>query len=74
MSHRISSAVSQEDDPAVLLNAHFDSPPGSPGAADCGSCVGGLILFCLFIFHSSVRATNIVLSAEYLRKIRKLMS
>ena len=25
---------------AVLLNAHYDSALGSPGAADCGSCVG----------------------------------
>lgn len=40
---RISSAVSQEDDPAVLLNGHFDSPPGSPGAADCGSCVASML-------------------------------
>ncbi|KAK1403197.1 Endoplasmic reticulum metallopeptidase 1 [Heracleum sosnowskyi] len=40
---RISSAVSEEDDPAVLLNGHFDSPPGSPGAADCGSCVASLL-------------------------------
>lgn len=31
---------SQESDPSVLLNGHFDSPPGSPGAGDCGSCVG----------------------------------
>jgi len=22
------------------VNGHFDSPLGSPGAADCGSCVG----------------------------------
>uniref|UniRef100_A0A175YIT8 Peptidase M28 domain-containing protein n=2 Tax=Daucus carota subsp. sativus TaxID=79200 RepID=A0A175YIT8_DAUCS len=40
---RISSAVSQEDDPAVLLNGHFDSPPSSPGAADCGSCVASML-------------------------------
>eukprot|EP00210_Caulerpa_lentillifera_P008877 g8469.t1 len=25
---------------AFLINAHFDSALGSPGAADCGSCVG----------------------------------
>lgn len=65
MSHRISSAVSQEDDPAVLLNGHYDSPPGSPGAADCGSCVGGLILLCFLLFHSSIIVANIVLGAEY---------
>ena len=25
---------------AVLINAHYDSALGSPGAADCASCVG----------------------------------
>lgn len=38
---RISSADSKDTDPSLLLNGHFDSHPGSPGAADCGSCVGG---------------------------------
>lgn len=28
---------------AVLLNAHFDTTLGSPGAADCASCVGILL-------------------------------
>lgn len=60
MNHRISSAVSQEDDPAVLLNGHFDSPPSSPGAADCGSCVGGLNYVCLLLFFVSVMAHNLV--------------
>lgn len=27
-----------------MLNGHFDTPPGSPGAGDCGSCVGGLYM------------------------------
>ncbi|KAJ8759086.1 hypothetical protein K2173_003324 [Erythroxylum novogranatense] len=40
---RISSADSREIDPSVLINAHFDSPPGSPGAGDCGSCVASLL-------------------------------
>jgi len=34
--------VSKETDPSVLVNGHFDSPLGSPGAGDCGSCVGEL--------------------------------
>lgn len=38
--YRISSVDSRETDPSVLLNGHFDSAPGSPGASDCGSCVG----------------------------------
>ncbi|ONM52892.1 Zn-dependent exopeptidase superfamily protein [Zea mays] len=37
---RVSSNVSEDDDPSLLVNGHFDSPLGSPGAADCGSCVG----------------------------------
>ncbi|PIN05600.1 Aminopeptidases of the M20 family [Handroanthus impetiginosus] len=40
---RISSVDSQDSDPSVLLNAHFDTPPGSPGAGDCGSCVASLL-------------------------------
>ncbi|KAL2233718.1 UNVERIFIED_CONTAM: 60S ribosomal protein L17-2 [Sesamum indicum] len=40
---RISSVDSQETDPSVLLNGHFDTPPGSPGAGDCGSCVASLL-------------------------------
>ncbi|KAG6766299.1 hypothetical protein POTOM_030373 [Populus tomentosa] len=41
---RISSADLQETDPSVLINGHFDSPLGSPGAGDCGSCVGEYIV------------------------------
>ena len=37
---RISSVDSKDTDPSVLINGHFDSPLGSPGASDCGSCVG----------------------------------
>ncbi|KAG8383293.1 hypothetical protein BUALT_Bualt05G0169600 [Buddleja alternifolia] len=40
---RISSTDSKESDPSVLLNSHFDTPPGSPGAGDCGSCVASLL-------------------------------
>ena len=36
---RISSAYGKDNDPLVLINGHFDSPLGSPGAGDCGSCV-----------------------------------
>ncbi|XP_039132919.1 uncharacterized protein LOC120269985 isoform X3 [Dioscorea cayenensis subsp. rotundata] len=40
---RISSRNSTDDDPSVMVNGHFDSPPGSPGAADCGSCVASML-------------------------------
>ncbi|VFQ87629.1 unnamed protein product [Cuscuta campestris] len=40
---RISSLQSGDDDPSVLLNGHFDTTPGSPGAGDCGSCVAALL-------------------------------
>ncbi|KAL8532661.1 hypothetical protein ACS0TY_009028 [Phlomoides rotata] len=39
----ISSIDSQDSDPSVLLNGHFDTQPGSPGAGDCGSCVASLL-------------------------------
>lgn len=40
LSYRISSLQSGDNDPSVLVNGHFDTTPGSPGAGDCGSCVG----------------------------------
>ncbi|KAE8023656.1 hypothetical protein FH972_009328 [Carpinus fangiana] len=40
---RISSVDSQDTDPSLLLNGHFDSPLGSPGAGDCGSCVASML-------------------------------
>lgn len=40
---RISSVDSGENDSAVLINGHFDTPPGSPGAGDCGSCVASIL-------------------------------
>eukprot|EP00250_Pteridium_aquilinum_P010242 c19238_g1_i1 orf=238-2940(+) len=40
---RISAAVADEDAPAVLVNGHFDSAIGSPGAGDCASCVASML-------------------------------
>ena len=41
---RVAAAVpSSPSPPAVLLNAHFDTTLGSPGAADCAECVGILL-------------------------------
>ncbi|KAL6983889.1 hypothetical protein U1Q18_017261 [Sarracenia purpurea var. burkii] len=40
---RISSVDSKDTDPSVLVNGHFDSPVGSPGAGDCGSCVASML-------------------------------
>ncbi|KAF5182275.1 Endoplasmic reticulum metallopeptidase, partial [Thalictrum thalictroides] len=40
---RISPADSQDTDASLLVNGHFDGPLGSPGAADCASCVASMI-------------------------------
>ncbi|CAI6002792.1 unnamed protein product [Closterium sp. NIES-64] len=41
---RVSDASLPVDaSPSILLNAHYDSPLGSPGAADCASCVATLL-------------------------------
>ncbi|GLT48038.1 hypothetical protein SLA2020_216800 [Shorea laevis] len=40
---RVSSTDSQESDPSVLMNAHFDGPIGSPGAGDCATCVASIL-------------------------------
>lgn len=40
---RIARRGSSLDTPSVLLSAHFDTTLGSPGAADCASCVGVLL-------------------------------
>ncbi|XP_043725141.1 endoplasmic reticulum metallopeptidase 1 isoform X2 [Telopea speciosissima] len=40
---RISSTDSQDTDPSFLVNGHFDSTVGSPGASDCASCVASMI-------------------------------
>lgn len=37
---RISGANSNLESKAVLMNAHFDTAVGSPGASDCAQCVG----------------------------------
>ncbi|KAE9603054.1 putative peptidase M28 [Lupinus albus] len=49
---RISSADSKDTDPSVLINGHFDSPLGSPGAGDCGSCVGSMLEIARLIVDS----------------------
>ncbi|XP_014523962.1 endoplasmic reticulum metallopeptidase 1 isoform X2 [Vigna radiata var. radiata] len=49
---RISSMVSKETDPSVLVNGHFDSPLGSPGAGDCGSCVASMLEIARLIVDS----------------------
>lgn len=49
----MSSKDSKDADSSVLINGHFDSPLGSPGAGDCGTCVGEcfkylyLLMMCL---------------------------
>eukprot|EP00850_Spirogloea_muscicola_P003247 SM000013S26416 [mRNA] locus=s13:192323:194900:- [translate_table: standard] len=40
---RISAALASPDAAAVLVNSHFDSALGSPGAADCASCVAAML-------------------------------
>ncbi|XP_024388357.1 uncharacterized protein [Physcomitrium patens] len=40
---RISSKDAQEGDATVLVNGHLDGPLGSPGAADCASCVASMM-------------------------------
>lgn len=49
---RISSEDSQDSDPSVLVNGHFDSPLGSPGAGDCGSCVASMLEIARLIVDS----------------------
>ncbi|XP_048428033.1 endoplasmic reticulum metallopeptidase 1-like isoform X1 [Pyrus x bretschneideri] len=49
---RISSKYSQDNEPSVLLNGHFDSPLASPGAADCGSCVASMLEIARLIVDS----------------------
>jgi Zn-dependent M28 family amino/carboxypeptidase len=34
------------------VNGHFDSPLGSPGAADCGSCVASMLELSRLIIDS----------------------
>ncbi|XP_020229778.1 endoplasmic reticulum metallopeptidase 1 isoform X1 [Cajanus cajan] len=49
---RISSVDSKDTDPSVLVNGHFDSPLGSPGAGDCGSCVASMLEIARLIVDS----------------------
>lgn len=49
---RISSNVSEDDEPSLLVNGHYDSPLGSPGAADCGSCVASMLELSRLILDS----------------------
>ncbi|XP_010556155.1 PREDICTED: endoplasmic reticulum metallopeptidase 1 isoform X2 [Tarenaya hassleriana] len=49
---RISSLQSRDTDTSVLMNAHYDSPLGSPGAGDCGSCVASLLELARLIIDS----------------------
>ncbi|XP_074557502.1 uncharacterized protein LOC141813432 [Curcuma longa] len=50
---RISSKFSNDHDPSVLINGHFDSPLGSPGAGDCGSCVASMLELARVIVDSN---------------------
>lgn len=50
---RISSTSSTDRDTSILVNAHFDSPLGSPGAGDCGSCVASLLELARLVVDSS---------------------
>ncbi|KAG9446161.1 hypothetical protein H6P81_012289 [Aristolochia fimbriata] len=50
---RISSASSQDTDASVLVNGHFDSPLGSPGAGDCASCVASMLELARLVVDSS---------------------
>uniref|UniRef100_A0A0D6QZ11 Peptidase M28 domain-containing protein n=1 Tax=Araucaria cunninghamii TaxID=56994 RepID=A0A0D6QZ11_ARACU len=49
---RIASAHAKDDDPTVLINGHFDSPLGSPGAGDCGSCIASMLEVARLIIDS----------------------
>ncbi|WOL03722.1 endoplasmic reticulum metallopeptidase 1 [Canna indica] len=50
---RISSKFANDYDSSVLINGHFDSPLGSPGAGDCGSCVASMLELARLIVDSS---------------------
>jgi hypothetical protein len=40
---RVSAQEAQEGEAALLVNGHLDGPLGSPGAADCASCVATML-------------------------------
>ncbi|XP_077250312.1 Zn-dependent exopeptidases superfamily protein [Tasmannia lanceolata] len=50
---RISSTDSKDTDPSFLVNGHFDSPLGSPGAGDCASCVASMLEIARLMVDSS---------------------
>mgnify|MGYP007132924369 CR=1 FL=1 len=54
---RISAANADNDAAAVLVNGHFDSPIGSPGAGDCASCVGKWYNWYLVIIYRNGRSS-----------------
>ncbi|XP_028772181.1 endoplasmic reticulum metallopeptidase 1 [Neltuma alba] len=58
---RISSKDSKDTDPSVLVNGHFDSPLGSPGAGDCGSCVASMLELARLIVDSGWAPTRPVI-------------
>ncbi|XP_061360756.1 uncharacterized protein LOC133304724 [Gastrolobium bilobum] len=49
---RISTIDSKDTDPSVLVNGHYDSTLGSPGAGDCGSCVASMLEIARLIVDS----------------------
>ncbi|KAF3341646.1 endoplasmic reticulum metallopeptidase 1 [Carex littledalei] len=49
---RISSNISEEHDSSFLVNGHYDSPLGSLGASDCGSCVASMLELARLIVDS----------------------
>ncbi|KAJ4748999.1 Endoplasmic reticulum metallopeptidase 1 [Rhynchospora pubera] len=49
---RISSNISEEHDSSFLVNGHYDSPLGSLGAGDCGSCVASMLELARLIVDS----------------------
>ncbi|KAL5537792.1 hypothetical protein UlMin_042232 [Ulmus minor] len=50
---RLSSLDSLDSDSSFLVNGHFDSPLGSPGAADCASCVASMLEVARLIVDSA---------------------
>ena len=52
---RVAPKGTPADAPAVLVNAHYDSTVGTPGASDCGSCVGvGLELVHAVVHNATI--------------------
>ncbi|XP_002985237.2 endoplasmic reticulum metallopeptidase 1 [Selaginella moellendorffii] len=49
---RVSAHNATDDQASVLVNGHFDSPLGSPGAGDCASCVASMLEVLRYIVDS----------------------